>query len=63
MSPTYFPPKPLIAMVLISDLIRLVTQPLTVFRCYMCNKHSLKLTDISIDFKNSNITSVIESSN
>ena len=61
MSPTYFPPKPLIAMVLISDLIRLVTQPLTVFRCYTCNNYDFKLTGISIDFKDTNITRVTKS--
>ena len=55
MSPTYFPPKPLIAMGLTSDVKRLVTPPLTVFRC---NKCSLNLTDISSDFKDTNITRV-----
>ena len=58
MSPTYFPCKPLIVMSLTSDVTRLVTSPLTVFRCYTCNNYSLKLTDISSDFKDTNITRV-----
>ena len=58
MSPTYFPCKPLMVMGLTSDVTRLVTPPLTVFRCYTCNIYSLKLTDISSDFKDTNITSV-----
>ena len=33
MSPSYFPPKPLIAMGLYSNVIQLVKPPLTVFRC------------------------------
>ena len=56
MSPTYFPPKPFIANGLTSYVTRLVTPPLTVFRCYTCNNCSLKLTDISSDFKDTNIT-------
>ena len=63
MSPTYFPCKPLIVMSLTSDVTRLVTPPLTVFRCYTCNNYSLKLTDISSDFKDTNITRVTKSGN
>ena len=63
MSPTYFPPKPFKANGLTSDVTRLVTPPLTVFRCYTCNNGSLKLTDISSDFKDNNITRVTKSSN
>ncbi len=58
MSPTYFPCKPLMVMGLTSDVTRLVTPPLTVFRCYKCNIYSLKLIDISSDFKDTNITRV-----
>ncbi len=61
MSPTYFPCKPLMVMGLTSDVTRLVTPPLTVFRCYTCNIYSLKLTDISSDFKDTNITRVTKS--
>ena len=43
MSPTYFPPKQLIAMGLTSDVKRLFTSPLTVLRCYICDNYSLKL--------------------
>ena len=56
MSPTYFPPKQLIAMGLTSDVKRLFTSPLTVLRCYICDNYSLKLTDIYSDFKDTNIT-------
>ena len=63
MSPNYFPRKPLIVMSLTSDVTRLVTPPLTVFRCYTCNNYSLKLTDISSDFKDTNITRVTKSVN
>ena len=63
MSPTYFPPKRLIAMALTSYVTRLVTPPLTVFRRNMCNNYALKLTGISIDFKDTNITRVTKSGN
>ena len=63
MSPTYFLCKLLIAMALTSNVTRLVTPPLTVFRCCMCNNYSLKLTDISSDFKDTNITRVTKSVN
>ena len=43
-------------MGLTSDVTRLVTPPLTVFRCDTCNIYNLKLTDISSDFKDTNIT-------
>ena len=58
MSPTYFPFKALIVMGLTYDVTRLVTLPLTVFRCYTRNIYSLKLTDILSDFKDTNITRV-----
>ncbi len=61
MSHTYFPPKPLLSMGLTSDVTRLITQPLTVFRCYTCNNYDFKLTGISIDFKDTNITRVTKS--
>ena len=63
MSPTYFPCKPLMVMGLTSDVTRLVTTPLTVFRCYTCNIYSLKLTDIPSDFKDTNIIRVTKSGN
>ena len=56
MSPTYYPPKPLEVVGLTSNFTRLVTLFLTVLRCYTCNDYSLKLTDISSDFKDTNIT-------
>ena len=37
MNSSYFPPKPLIAKGLPSNVIQLVTSPLTVFQCYMRN--------------------------
>tara|TARA_B100001029_G_scaffold28432_1_gene20762 strand:- start:263 stop:460 length:198 start_codon:yes stop_codon:yes gene_type:complete len=61
MSPTYFPLKPLLANGLTSDVTQLVTTPLTVFRANNYYKYSLKLTDISIDFKETNITLVTKS--
>ncbi len=63
MRPTYFPCKPWMVMGLTSDVTRLVTPPLTVFRCYACNTYSLKLTDISSNFKYTNITRVTKSGN
>ena len=48
-------------MGLTSDVTRLITQPLTVFRCYTCNNYDFKLTGISIDFKDTNITRVTKS--
>ena len=63
MSPTYFPCKPLIVMGLTYDVTRLITLPLTVFRCNSCYNYSLKLTDISSDFRDTNITPVTKSGN
>ena len=63
MNPTYFLSKALIVMGLISAVTWLVTTLLTVFRCYTCNIYSLKLTDISSDFKDTNITRVTKSGN
>ena len=58
MSSTYFPLKPLLANGLASDVTQLVTTPLTVLRGEKCYKYSLKLTDISSDFKDTNIKRV-----
>ena len=63
MSPTYFPCKPLIVMALTSDVTRLVSPSLTVFRCNTCYNYNLKLTDISSDFRDTNITLVTKSGN
>ena len=63
MSPTYFPPKLLIASGLDSYVTRLVTTSLTVSQCYTHNKYSLELTNISSDFKDTNITRVTKSGN
>ena len=63
MIPNYFPPKPLIANGLTSDVTLLDTPPLTVFRFYTTNKYLLKSTDISSDFKDTNITLVTKSGN
>ena len=63
MSPTYFPPKLLIAPGLNSYVTKLVTTSLTVSQCYTYNKYSLELTNISSDFKDTNITRVTKSGN
>ena len=62
-NPTYFPCKSLIATGLTSDVTWLVTPPLTIFRCDKCYNYSLKLTDISSDFKDTNITRITKSGN
>ena len=54
MSPTYFSLKLLIAKGLTSDVTQRVTQVCTVFWDFVCNKFALKITDISIDFKEAN---------
>ena len=61
MSPTYYPPKPLEIEGLTSNFTWLVTPLSTVLRCYTCYNYSLKLTDISSDFKDIIITIVTKS--